>query len=447
MILLILRKKLYNEYKKRGYPENSKNINEIRNIRLKKAALLKYNSWTEIDIDPKTRMAKGIHDVQNFLQHINLITQQRALEEISLLSHFAKNHCYINDPVEPWDELYIKAQYKKKVYELDDSIMTEYFPTWLTIDKLLLLYSNITGVDLVREKIDDSHIWKWSEDIFFINVYKDNLLIGRVICDIFPRSSKYTHACCCELACSSNNKNDHNNIPMAIIVTNFTPETSLRKSCLRAEELDTFVHELGHAMHCIIGRGSFYAFSGYNTALDFIEVPSQLFEQWLKDPLVLTYISEHFQTGEKIPKELLTKHIQSLNFGQAIDFQFLLARSDLALQMFLPTNETAEMIAQRIYPSYLSLSGKHEPTKEICNFLHLDEYGASYYVYLWSLAYALIIFEKIKQTKSLLYPDSSKQLIECILRPGGSMDYNVMMKNFMACDDYNLFSTLEKMFL
>ena len=213
---------------------------------------------------------------------------------------------------------------------------------------------------------------------------------------------------------------------------NFTKPTTDKPSLLKYSEVTTFFHEFGHAIHVMLGATKYYALSGFNTEIDFVELPSQMLENWMENKEILTMISSHYQTGKSLPEVLIEKRLELLKFGQGLFVASQLTLGMVSLQLFGPTY--SESLADT-YKRFSELNNKFlaydTDTHRYCSFGHLTGYGPKYYGYLWSLVLAYDVFEQI-QKEGLLNPEAGKKYVNAILSHGGSKDANDMLRDYLG---------------
>ena len=179
-----------------------------------------------------------------------------------------------------------------------------------TIKGLLDIYQKFFNLTFKESKVSGL----WSDDLRMIEVYKKDALLGYLVLDLYPRPNKYSHAC--EITVIPALKTKDGVKPcVAVVVANFPKSTKDKPSLLELSDLRTFFHEFGHAIHTILGATDLASFSGTNVKTDFVEMPSQMLEEWLWDADILKLISSHYQTGKPLSDELIKKIIELKNFS------------------------------------------------------------------------------------------------------------------------------------
>lgn len=392
----ITRKKYFIAFNKRGYPDNLKLLKEIQEIRNNIAILLGYKNYSEYDIS--NSMAKTVETVENFCKNILLISKEEAKKE--KLDIISKKPEYITynqktELFDPEDILFLFDYIQKTYYNVDNELIAEYFEAENTIKKIIELYSDFFNISFKKQSKSS---WWYSDDLYVFEVYsKDNLYIGTLLLDLYPRENKYSHACFCPLL-NGFFDNEKKYYPAGAVIGNFTKATKDKPSLLKFNEVNTLLHELGHTLHHLFGMTRYSTQSGTNVKSDFVEVPSQLFEQLLKNKKIVSSISSHYKTKEKIPLALIEKINELDSLGRNIGIQRQLKMSLLSLNLFRDKNVDGINLNKALEKEVISLGSLYEDNYFLCSFSHLvsDLYGSKYYSYLWSLVYALDLFEEMK---------------------------------------------------
>ena len=306
-----------------------------------------------------------------------------------------------------------------------------------TINKLLNIYCTFFDIDMKIIEYDDNS-WKFDENIKIIRILKKNGdIIGDLILDLYPRENKYSHACFDNMISAVLKKGSDFELiemPIGLIIANFNKPTALHDGLLKYGEVRTFFHEFGHALHGLFGATEFYSQSGTNVSADFVETPSQLFEQWLLQDNLIKDISCHYETKEPLPSEIIQKIIDIEFYDLGLFFQRQINLSLLALELFLRPNEPVNNIIDELSNKTIRLSYVDSLSQFVYSFGHLASslYGPKYYAYLWSLVYALDFFYCIKAQNGLLDSKVGVKLKEAVLSQGGSNDPFVLLENFLG---------------
>lgn len=419
------RKSLYEAYANRAYPANDQIILDMLNKRDKLSQLLGFKNFAEFEIaktmaKTPTRVVTFLHDLVSKAEKIQLKEFERLTKElpsgVTLTS---------SGKLKPWDVLYLDSWYEKKYFNLDELLVSEYFPMEKTIDGLIDIYAQFFGIEFVKTPI--SGLWHKDVQMLSVKDKSDNKILGYLLMDLYPRPNKYTHACQETIIPAVRDGGP----ALAIIVTNFPPSTKEKPSLLRRNDVSTFFHEFGHALHAILGRTPLGSMSGTSVKLDFAELPSQMFEMWLFDKDILAKVSCHYKTGQSMPSEMIDTIIalKNVSAGRFITRQSFYSLLSLGYHSGPCTNAAAFMRAT--YDTVPSVVEYYNDNHSYASFGHLTEYGSQYYCYLWSKVLAIDVFYQVKQ-EGLLNREAGHRLVKDILSYGGSKDPEILIKNYLG---------------
>ena len=423
------RKVMYVAFKNRAYPENKKILQGLMERRDTLARLLGAKSFAHLDLEDQ--MAKDPETVKKFLQELYEKTQKKAKQEFDLLSQNLPEGVTLtqDSKIKPWDFSYIKNCYKKKNFNIDMEKVAEYFPMEHVLKESFKIYEQFFGIKFKLSQPDDL----WHKDVTLVEVYSsENALLGYILLDLYPREKKYRHACSEQVLPPVQGYGPAVNM----VITNFPKPTKNKPSLLKLGNVRTLWHELGHALHDILGRTQMAKFSGFYVKMDFCEMPSQMLEQWPYEKEILEKISCHYKTGEFLPYETIQKIVALNRFDTGNLLQRQCFLSFLALQYF---SANQEKDPKKIYSDLRSNLWEHvamcEDENMYAAFGHLGdhEYASKYYGYLWADVFAIDIFYAIKK-QGLLNTEVGKRYVQEILSKGGSQDPTVMVKNFLGRD-------------
>jgi thimet oligopeptidase len=424
------REKLWRLNANKAYPENQSILNEIIKKRDELAKLLGYKSYAQYDIDDE--MAQTPEHVEQFLNNLIARTNKKELEEHELLKTDlpASVKLSADDKFYPWDRLHALAMYKKKHFNIDQREIAQYFPMKSTIQGLLDIYRNFFGIEF--KELPISGMWDPEIQLIEVTSKENNQVLGYLLLDLYPRSNKYNHACQATIIPAIQKLDEIQQPALVLVIANFPKPTTQEPSLLELNEVNTFFHEFGHALHSILGVTPLAGTSGTRVKTDFVELPSQMLEEWLADAGILKQLSKHYQTGQPMPDNLINAIIDQKNFsiGSYIQRQVYLAF--ISLLMFqeggvADTQELARDLSKKIRIHSIFDNTDHFEV----SFGHLMGYAAKYYSYLWSKVFALDLFYTIKE-HGLLNSEIGKKYAQTILMPGGSVDPNELLRNFLG---------------
>ncbi len=424
------RKSLSIAFNNRAYPANDTLLKLIIEKRHQLAQLLGFTSFAEYDISQQ--MAHTPERAQTFIDDLKRKSLKKVVAEIATLTQALPESVVLtpDGKIQSWDLAYLENWYKKNHFNLDEQKISEYFPMKKTIDELLDIYRQFFSIDF--QEVPSSGLWH--EDVTVVRVLnktKDQLL-GTLMLDLFPRANKYSHAAHTTIIPATFTP-DGTRIPdVSIVIANFSKPTATQPSLLKREEVRTFFHEFGHALHAVLGATTIASLSGTNTKTDFVELPSQMLEEWLHDKEILKKVSGHYKTGQPLPDDIIDTIIslRHLTSGYFVTRQAYL--SSLALAYFdNKSHSDPYTIMQQLYTTILPYMAFSEHNHFYASFGHLTGYGAKYYGYLWSKVFALDIFAEIKK-EGLLNPIIGQKYVYEILSKGGAQDPNELLYNFLG---------------
>jgi thimet oligopeptidase len=419
------RKALYHAYINRAYPANDSVLSEIINKRDELAKLLGFSSYAALNLD--STMIKKTEAASEFLYALLEKAAVKEAQEYTQLTEQlpASVHLNVDGKVKPWDVAYLTAWYEKKHYNLDDRRIAEYFPMEHTIEGLTNIYAQFFNLSFKTTPISGL----WDKSVMLMSVYDraTEKLMGYLLLDLYPRANKFNHACQITIIPSISQDTPY----LGIIIANYAPSTPDKPSLLKRDDVECFFHEFGHAIHSLLSKTKMGSFASANVKMDFLEVPSQMFEQWLLDKDILHKVSRHYKTGQPLPDEMINTiiKIKNLSSGYYVLTQGFYALLSLGYYSAPCTSLQGSM--RNLYMSLPSHIKFEDDNHMYCSFGHLPGYGACYYSYLYSKVLALDIFSRIK-TEGLLNPEAGAQIADIILRPGGSKEPMTMVKEFLG---------------
>lgn len=420
------RKQISQLFSNRAYPGNVRLLEVIIEKRDQLAHLLGYSSYAAYDIDDQ--MAQTVSRVQQFLDDLLPKAQKKALQEFDFIkTHLPQSVSLTSEgKIDPWNRAFVKNYIKKNYFNIDQQKISEYFPLEHTLQGLLDIYQQFLGLRFTQQPIN-----LWTDNLTLIEVYRqsDNELIGYIILDLYPRPNKYSHACHIGVIPGVIG----NGPEVSVVVANFSPSTATQPSLLHLDrEVKTFFHEFGHAMHSVLGRTPLATTAGTHVKTDFVELPSQMLEEWLWDKNIVKNLSSHYQTGEHIADQLLDRYLDLKHFstGDATSQQIVYARMSLDYFKEGAKKDTTGLM-HHLQATLLPYVNTDLNNHWQASFGHLTGYGSKYYSYLWSKVFALDMFDYINR-HGLLNPDVGARYIKEVIGKGGSQDPNILLKNFLG---------------
>ena len=429
-----LRKTIWNAYQIRGNQNNDKdNKNfalKMANLRMQKAQLLGYKNHAEYVLEES--MAKTPEAVNNLLTKLWEPALKKAQEEASDIQSLMRTEG-INEDVTPADWRYYAEKIRKERYDLDEQELKPYFSLENVRQGIFDVTNKLWG--LTYKELNN--VPKYHEDVTVWEVFdKDNSSLGLLYMDMHPRASKRGGAWMTSFR-SQQMEDGKRKAPVISIVCNFTKPTANTPSLLTFDETTTFFHEFGHALHGLMSNVNYKSLAGTNVPRDFVELPSQVMENWAAEPEVLKMYAKHYKTGEVIPDALIEKMKKAGTFDQGFATTEYLAASFLDMQYHTATSEikddvnTFEINAMKniglidaIIPRYRSTYFSH---------IFAGGYSSGYYSYIWSAVLDTDAFQAFKET-SLFDQEKARLFRENVLEKGGTEDPAVLYRKFRGAD-------------
>jgi peptidyl-dipeptidase Dcp len=417
-----IRKEISIAYGKRAFQnnkyDNQKIILDIINLRFTKSKILGFNNYSEYVLEQ--RMAKNPDTVMGFLNEIFdkvLPVAKKEFEELSLYA----TKCDGITKLQKWDIAYYSEKLKKNKFQIDQELLKPFF----SLDNVL------QGVFEISNKLYDLkfkeifHVDKYHPDVKTFEVTdKNNNFISLLYTDFYPRKSKRGGAWMTSYKQQSI-RNKKNSRPHISIVCNFTKPTKDKPSLLTFNEVTTLFHEFGHALHGILANTKYKSLSGTNVLWDFVELPSQLFENWCYEEKALNIFAKHYETGKKIPIELIKKIKNSSNFNQAS--QTLRQLSFALLDINWHNSDPSSINSVKDFEDDILNKYSFTPNfKETCmstSFSHIFQggYSSGYYSYKWAEVLDADAFEYFK-SEGVFNKRIASKFKNNILKKGGTQN-------------------------
>ena len=418
-----VRRRLQWEYLNRGHPENLATLSKLLATRHELARILGYDGFAEYIVQDKmVGSAKGIVE---FLEKVRAASQERAEEDVAILLARKKKDVPKATSLEAWDPNYYSELVRAEDFAFDAKLLRPYFEFTRVRDGLFELTRELFGVRY--EPVTGVSVWHESVEVY--DVYDGAERLGRFYLDMHPRKDKYSHAAAAGLVRGLRGTA----LPQAALMCNL-PDPREGPALMEYLEVETLFHEFGHLLHAIfMGHGRWAKNTDDGIEWDFIEAPSQLMEEWVRDPATLRRFARHHETGEPVPAEFVAKLKRADAVSRALDVQRQLVYANLSLEYYkgdptgIDTTETLEAIYRR-FP----LVPYHPATHFQCSFGHLNGYSAIYYTYMWSLVIAKDLFSKFREGKTILDPQMARRYREKILAPGSKRPAADLVEDFLG---------------
>ncbi len=425
-----LRRELFMAYNSRGYRgdknDNQEILHKIVKLRAERAALLGYP--THADFVLEESMAGSAGKVTGFLEELVGYAKPKAQAQLADLTAYAKTRGFPEDRLQRWDYSYYAEKLKKEKYSLDDEILKPYFELGNVLDGIFTVANKLFGLTFK----ENSDIPVYHPEVKAYEVFDEaNNFISVFYGDYFPREGKRNGAWMNDIQ-GQKTVNGENIRPHIVNVCNFTRPTETRPSLLTFNEVTTLFHEFGHALHGMLANGRYESLTGTNVYRDFVELPSQLMENWCYQPEVLRIFARHYQTGEVIPQELIDKIRESQNFMEGVNSltQIRYGMVDMNWHSGTPGNESVVEIESKI-DEQVNLFPRVEGTAFSPAFSHIfaGGYSAGYYSYKWSEVLDADAFEYFEEN-GLFDKEVAGKFRRFVLEKGGSEHPMALYKKF-----------------
>ncbi len=406
--------------------DNTENVKKIVELRIKIANLLGYK--THADYVLEERMAKSSTIVDNFIADLLYPSVPFAKEEVAEIVAYAKDNGFKGELM-PWDFSFWSEKFKAATYSIDDQQLKPYFQLENCIEAVFDLANTLYGITF--KKLDDVSVYHPDVEVYEV-LDENGKHLALYYADYFPRASKQGGAWMTEFRGQSI-VNGVEKRPFVSIVTNFTKPTETSPSLITHSELVTLLHEFGHALHGILAQGRYSSLTGTNVSRDFVELPSQLMENWAYEPEFLNTFAKHYQTSEIIPMDLITKIVDAKNFlaayGQVRQLHF--ASIDMKWHSLTDVDniDVVEFEESIIAPTSTLPTVAGTALSPSFGHIFSGGYSAGYYSYKWAEVLEADAFSLFKE-KGIFNKEVATSFKENILSKGGAEDESVIFERF-----------------
>ena len=417
-----LRKELALAFGRKGFQndalDNQEIVLKLTQLRFKRAQLLGYQTHAHFVLEE--RMAKTPENVRNFLEELLKKALPAAKNEFQELEAFAKKRDGI-DRLEKWDSAYYSEKLKQERFNFDDEQLKPYFKLENVIEGAFIVAHKLFGIDFIKtQNIDTYH-----KDVMTYKVVDlERNLVAVFYADFFPREGKRNGAWMTSFK-PQYVKNGIQERPHVSIVCNFTKPTTTKPSLLTFNEVTTLFHEFGHALHGILANTTYPSLSGTNVAWDFVELPSQIMENWCYEKEALALFAKHYKTGSLIPMHLIDKIKSASTFQQGMQTlrQLSFGLLDMSWHGIDPCSISNIKQQEKEAFKLTQLFPEVEQNCMSTAFSHIFQggYSSGYYSYKWAEVLDADAFEYFKEN-SLFDQKIADNFKEYILSKGGTED-------------------------
>ena len=425
-----LRKKMAIAFGAKGFQnnefDNQEIVLKIAKLRFDRAQVLGYATHAHFVLEE--RMAENPEKVKTFSNDLLEKAKPAALKEFAQLTAFAKDLDGV-EQLEKWDGAYYSEKLKQQLFNLDDEILKPYFQLEKVLDGAFAVAQKLYGITFE----ETFEVDKYHEEVKTYEVKdEEDQLVAVFYADFFPRKGKRNGAWMTSFK-SQYIKKGVNERPHISIVCNFTKPTETKPSLLTFNEVTTLFHEFGHALHGMLANTTYPSLSGTSVYWDFVELPSQILENWCYEPEALALFAYHYQTGEMIPMKLVHKIKESASFQEGIATmrQLSFGLLDMGWHAQDPSNikdikafETEQFAATQLYPDV-----KENAMSTSFSHIFQGGYSSGYYSYKWAEVLDADAFEYF-QEKGIFNKEVATKFKENVLSKGGTEHPMVLYKRF-----------------
>lgn len=429
-----LREKMYKGHGAKavgGEYDNTDIVKQIVGLRIKIAEILGYDTYADYALEE--RMAKNPETVNKFISELLVPSLPFARKDVADVYAYARKNGFDGKELMPWDFSFWSERYKEAEYSLNEEQLKPYFRLENCIDAVFGLATRLYGITF-EERTD---IPVYHKDVKVYEVKdEDGSHLALFYADFFPRASKRSGAWMTEFRGQSI-RDGVEERPFISIVTNFTKPTETEPSLITHDELTTFLHEFGHALHGMLAEGRYPSLTGTSVSRDFVELPSQIMENWAFEPEYLDSFAKNYLTGEVIPAELIEKIVAAKNFqsGYMQVRQLHFGVLDMAWHSLksVPEEGTVEFEHKVLAPYAVMPAVPGTAISPAFGHIFSGGYSAGYYSYKWAEVLEADAFSLFKE-KGIFNREVASSFRNNILSKGGSEDAAVIYRNFRGHD-------------
>ncbi|HEX2975398.1 MAG TPA: M3 family metallopeptidase, partial [Bacteroidales bacterium] len=429
-----LREKLYRGYFMRGDNGNANDNNEIVkkivDLRAKKAHILGFPTYADYVIEEN--MAKTPVNVYDFLMKLWKPALPNSKKEVAEMQKIIDREGG-SFKLQPWDWWYYAEKVRKEKYDLDDSQLRPYFKLSGVRDGMFMVANKLYGITFTQRT--DLPVYEKDVEVFEVKE-ADGKPLGILYLDYYPRPGKGAGAWCTDFR-SAITENGQRIDPVISVVCNFTKPSGSSPSLLTWDEVTTLFHEFGHSLHGLFTQGSYYRTAG-SVPSDYVELPSQIMENWAGEPEVIRSYAKHYETGAPIPEELVSKIQKSSLFNQGFETVEYLAASLLDMD-YHTVGDSLKVSVRDFEKDAMNKIGLIEeiiPRYRSTYFAHIFDggYAAGYYVYIWAAVLDADAFSAFKESGDIYNQELAKKFRKYCLAESGDDEGMIQYNKFRGKD-------------
>lgn len=424
-----LRRDYYRLVMQRAAPQNLDVLRQLLTKRHELANLLGFSNWADYVTEDK--MARSGTAAREFLERVVDLTKSRAQRDYDGLLAEKRKRQPDAKIVHEWERGFLGEKIRKREYDFDSQSVRPYFQYDRVRDGVLSTSAELYGVEF--RKVDDADVWHDSVECY--DVLDGGEVVARFWLDMHPRDGKFKHAAMFDISSGVVD----GVLPEACLVCNFPQPQGDDPGLMLRSEVRTYFHEFGHLLHHLFSRQRFVRLAGISCEWDFVEVPSQLFEEWSWDLDVLQRFALHHETNEPIPKDLVDKMRAAEDYGKGMQTLTQMYYALLSLSFYESDPASIDLEQHMIALKRELLPFPHEEgTCFIASFGHLHGYSAMYYTYMWSLVIAKDFFGRFEG--QIMNRTLARQYRDAVLARGSAKPAADLVRDFLGRDyDFGAF--------
>jgi thimet oligopeptidase len=420
-----LRERMFLAYNTRAYPANQQILLDLLATRQEIATVLGFRSWA--DLATADQMMGSAANVRTFLAKLDEASREGAVREHELILHFARGREPGLKAIDIVSRGYWYEQFRRAEFDFDSQSVRPYFPYAQVEAGVLETAARLFKVDFRRSEANT-----WDPAVSAFDVLEGGKMVGRFYLDMHPREGKDKWFSAAPVVTGVRGRY----LPEAALICNFPAGDGNDPGLMQYSDVVTYFHEFGHLMHAILGgRTEWAGLSGFATEGDFIEVPSQMLEEFFRDEKLLQAFAKHYETGEVLPAEIIRKMKLAGSFGRADWVRAQLYYTTLSLDLHdqepasIDLDETTKRLYQSLQP-WTWIDGN----RMYASFGHLTGYSSNYYTYAFDKVIALDFFAQFDPA-DLLGCEAGAKYRKTVLEQGGSKPGRQMVRDFLGRDE------------
>ncbi|MCP2328231.1 thimet oligopeptidase [Hamadaea flava] len=406
----------------RGFPDNEANLRRLLELRRELAGLLGFATWA--DFVTANKMIGSEQAIADFVARISDAARDRSGRDYAVLLERKRADDPTADTVEPWDNNYLTDRVRAEQFAFDSQTVRPYLEYTAVKDGLMAVAAQMFGVEFrpVEQPV-------WHPEVEAYDVVENDAVLGRIYLDMHPRADKFSHAAMFTMVVGKRGRT-----PECTLLCNL-PNPANGRALLQPTDVRTFFHEFGHLLHQIFASaGRWSGVGGVSVEWDFVEAPSQLLEEWVRDHGVLARFARHADTGEILPAETVVAMRAAEEFGKGMSVRQQMFYAALSLELHRRDPSTLDIPAVEKELMELHTPFRHPAgSKFHLSFGHLNGYSAMYYTYMWSLVIAKDLFTAF-DPDDLLATGPAGRYRQTVIGRGGSAPAAELIRDFLGRD-------------